>query len=160
VPEPVAAEQPSPDSTRDDAVRLRQPPGDLGRAYRVAFAETGALEVVLPATEQVALPRTAPGASARPRTATRATSPRTTTAVPEQRSAPTEVLAATPPGSPPVPPPAPLAARVVTSGPSSHLQLARRSRALLLGVALGVLLGVAAVVVTGLLVASLGLLPR
>lgn len=155
MPEPVAAEQPPLDGTRDDAVRLRQPPGDLGRAYRIAFAETGSLEVVLPATEQVPEQVSAqPGAPAHARRPVAA--PARARAVPVQRSAPTEVLSTTPPrtapAAPAVPPPG--------SGPSSHLQLARRSRALLLGLALGVLLGVAAVAVTGLLVAALGLLPR
>lgn len=159
MPEPVAAEQPPLDGTRDDAVRLRQPPGDLGRAYRIAFVETGSLEVVLPATEQVPAQVSAQ-VSAQPGAPTHArrpvAAPARARAVPVQRSAPTEVLSTTPPrtapAAPAVPPPG--------SGPSSHLQLARRSRALLLGLALGVLLGVAAVAVTGLLVAALGLLPR
>lgn len=131
MPDPVAAETPSSDGTRDDAVRLRQPPGDLGRAYRIAFVDTGTLDVVLPATERI--PVQAPARSARPTT----TAP--VVLVPAQRSVP--------------------AARPVPQ-PVQRQQLARRSRALLLGLAVGVVLGAVAVVVTGLLIASLGLLPR
>ncbi|MGQ7296611.1 hypothetical protein [Quadrisphaera sp. KR29] len=68
VPGPVTAEPSSSGGPPADGTGTprRQPPGHLGRAYRVAFSETGALEVVLPPTEQAAAPRATAGPAAGP----------------------------------------------------------------------------------------------
>ncbi|TXR56774.1 hypothetical protein [Quadrisphaera setariae] len=140
-------ERPAASPPLAEARPVRQPPAHLGRAYASAFVETGVLEVVLPQTEQ--LPATA--VTTTTTTATTATTAATGSLVPAPRAAVTS-------DSPtPVVPQASCTCPGRGRGQGSD---GRRAGDLLTGVAIGVVLGLLAVVLAGLTAAQLGVLPR